>query len=408
MLIPAGLGTAADESSPPEIPAACDEFTLRLRGRIDADALWSQQSAKNVADFGALDDVVGLRRARIGVEGEFSTDGSYVAEIDLATGEVVIRDLYVADDCCGLGDARVGHFREPFSLEGGTSARYFAFMERSPINVLDPSRNWGVALLNTNPTEDSTFIVGAFYGARDQNDFEGGAGSTVGVTAKLTAAPINEDDGRKLLHFGVAAAERLPLDDVIIINEKPRSSLLEFDDASTSAFVPKITIQADFQHVLNAQAAIAYESFWTQSEWYGTFIDQPASGAVFYHGCHTDVGYFLTGEHRKYQTGSGVLGTVKVLRPCFSKSGSNFCPPGPGAWEIAARFAWLDFIDGDAPQSSPGTASGVYLPQATFGVNWYLTDQLRVIFNYSYAEPILPVAGESSVGVVAARIAYFW
>ena len=48
----------------------------------------------------------------------------------------------------GQPEVRLGHYREPFSLEGGTSANFYAFMERSPINDLDPARSWGVSLFN--------------------------------------------------------------------------------------------------------------------------------------------------------------------------------------------------------------------------------------------------------------------
>src|SRR6188508_1696585 len=37
-------------------------LTVRLRGRIDTDAIWSNQSPANEATFGDLGDVVGLRR----------------------------------------------------------------------------------------------------------------------------------------------------------------------------------------------------------------------------------------------------------------------------------------------------------------------------------------------------------
>lgn len=66
-------------------------YTFKLRGRVDTDAIWSSQSAANTATFGDLADVVGLRRARIGAEGELREARRYVAEIDLATGFVVPR-----------------------------------------------------------------------------------------------------------------------------------------------------------------------------------------------------------------------------------------------------------------------------------------------------------------------------
>jgi phosphate-selective porin len=184
-------------------------YTLRLRGRIDTDSIWSHQSPANTNTFGDLQDVVGLRRARIGVEGELDSYGRYVAEIDLASGFVVPRDVYAA-----LGqrqnsvEAQVGHFREPFSLEGGTSARHFAFMERSPVNLLDPARNWGVGLFHEQPDSNSSVAIGAFYAGTDAGDFQGGDGSTVGLTSRLTTAPINQRNGEQLLHFGIALSER--------------------------------------------------------------------------------------------------------------------------------------------------------------------------------------------------------
>ena len=126
-------------------PLSDRSATFRLRGRIEEDSLWSDQSAENRAVYGNLPDTSGLRRARVGAEGNFTDDSRYVAEIDLATGNVVLKDVYIgvgrAQDG---GEFKFGHMREPFSLEGGTSSNSFAFMERSAINTLDPARNWGV------------------------------------------------------------------------------------------------------------------------------------------------------------------------------------------------------------------------------------------------------------------------
>ena len=176
------------------------DFTMRLRGRVDTDAIWSTQSPANEATFGELGDVVGLRRARIGVEGELGSDRRYIAEIDLASGEVVPRDVYFAwGDVQDFGESQLGHLREPFSLEGQTSAQYFAFMERSPINVLDPARNWGLGLFQESLDENSTLGMGVFYAGTGSADLQGGEGSAVDFTGRLTTAPINEGNGERLL-----------------------------------------------------------------------------------------------------------------------------------------------------------------------------------------------------------------
>jgi len=384
-------------------------LTVRLRGRIDTDAIWSTQSPANEATFGDLGDVVGLRRARIGAEGNFGDNSRYVAEIDLASGEVVPRDVYAAlGRPQDAGGHQVGHFREPFSLEGGTSARYFAFMERSPINLLDPARNWGLGYFRENSDTNTAWGVGVFHAGTSPGDFQGGDGSTVGFTGRLTRALINENDGERLLHVGIALSERIPESGVIIINQKLQSPLLELGDSSTSAFVPKIHIPAHFQQLINLQVAAASGPLWTQVEWYGSLIDQTGGGAVFFHGFHIDGGYFLTGEHRGYDASTGTLGHVRVDRPWLHCMSEVDRPQGWGAWELTARFAYLDFFDPDTPPGTNGQRIGTHLPQVTLGLNWYMSDRVRLMFNYSYAVPDEINAGTSTANTFATRLAAFW
>jgi len=385
------------------------DITMKLRGRIDTDAIWSTQSPENEATFGDLGDVIGLRRARIGTEGDLGDNGRYVWEIDLASGFVVPRDVYLA---CGdrtvSGEGQAGHFREPFSLEGGTSARYFAFMERSPINVLDPARNWGLGLFREYTDNNTAWALGAFHAGTDPGDFQGGDGATVGITGRWTTAPIYEDDGEQLLHFGVALSERVPENGVILINQEPRSPLLDLGDSSTSPFVPVITIPARFQQLINLQFASASGSVWAQGDWYGSLIDQTGGDLVFFHGFHFDVGWFITGEHRQYDSANGVLGAIKVNRPVYRCPSEHDRTRGCGAWELTARFAYLDFIDDDTPAGPSGQNVGIRLPQTTVGVNWYLSDHMRLMFNYSYDVPDESNTGTSSASIFATRFAVFW
>ncbi len=382
------------------------DVTFQLRGRIDTDAIWATQSAANEADFGELEDVVGLRRARIGAEGALGPESRYVAEIDLASGGVVPRDIYAAFGSRPDGESQWGHFREPFSLEGGTSARYFAFMERSPINVLDPARSWGAGWFREDVDAQTSAAIGLFHDGTGPAGLQGSDGAAVGLTARLTAAPVNEGDGERLLHFGLALSERVPEDGVIVINQQPRSPLLELSDSSTTPFVPEIRIPADFQQLVNLQVAAARGPVWTQSEWYGTFIDQSGGPVVFLHGFHVDYGCFLTGEHRAYDASNGTLGAVRVHRPWRSHGCDRDRPQGRGAWELTARFAYLNFSD--APPDPSGVQNGVDLFQSTFGTNWYLSDRVRLMFNYSYLVAEDLEVGASAASIYATRLGVFW
>jgi phosphate-selective porin OprO/OprP len=384
-------------------------WTFRLRGRVDTDSIWTTQSAANTATFDDLGNVVGLRRARIGGEGDLGEVGRYITEIDLAPGIVVPRDVFVGfGDVNDFGERRIGHFREPFSLEGATSANSFAFMERSTVNMLDPARNWGLCYFRADVNTSSTLALGAFHAGTDAGDFQGGDGSTVGFTEKLTTAPINVNNGEQLLHFGIALSERVPENGVITINQQPRNPLLDFGDSSTSPFVPVIRVPATFQQLVNLQVAMANGPFWTQAEWYASYIEQRDAGDVLLHGCHADCGYFVTGEHREYLSSAGAFGAVKVNRPLLRGTASFDRARDWGAWELTTRFAYLDFFDPDTPLGPAGQLEGIQLATATFGVNWYLADHVRLLFNYTYEVPVEPNTGSSVASIFGIRLNVFW
>ena len=388
-----------------------DRSAFRLRARIDYDSIGVSQSAANRATFGDLSDTFGLRRARIGAEGNVSPDMRYIAEIDLASGKAVVRDVFVGlGQVQDAGEFRVGHMREPFSLEGNTSANTFAFMERSPINNLDPARNWGAGYFRCSPDENSTIALGLFHSGTGPSDLQPSDGSDTAATARWTMLPWYEEGGERLLHVGLAVSSRIPDRGLVVINERPSSPLLDLGDSASSPFGPTIRIPANFQQLFNAQCAMTNGSFWAQAEWYGSLIDQRGGHPVFFHGCHVDAGYFLTGERRNYLTRNGVFGPVTVKRPLLSGFSSQQQSEefGRGAWELTARFSYLDFIDANTPAGPLGQTVGIVLPQATVGVNWYLADRVRIMFNYSYSAPNEPNTGVSSASLFATRFAMFW
>jgi phosphate-selective porin OprO/OprP len=265
-----------------------------------------------------------------------------------------------------------------------------------------------LGFFRTGLNDTTMLALGVFQAGTDPNDFQGGAGSTVGFTGKLTAAPLNEGDGEQLFHLGLALSERLPEHGVILVGQQPQSSLLGLADVASSPFVPGIRIAANFQQLVNLQCAAANGPLWAQAEWNGSWIDQRGGGPVFFHGCHADCGYFVTGEHRQYQSASGTLGPIKVNRPWIRCHANQDRPAGWGAWELTARFAYLDFRDSDAPTGPAGQLVGIQLPESTFGVNWYLADHVRLMFNYSYAVPNEPNTGASVANIFGCRLAVFW
>lgn len=99
---------------------------------------------------------------------------------------------------------------------------------------------------------------------------------------------------------------------------------------------------------------------------------------------------------------------IRVNRPLLRGPASRDRPRRYGAWELTAQFAYLDFFDPDTTVASNGQQVGIQLQQSTFGVNWYMSDRVRLIFNDSYDVPNEMNTGMSSASIFATRWAVFW
>jgi phosphate-selective porin OprO/OprP len=101
-----------------------------------------------------------------------------------------------------------------------------------------------------------------------------------------------------------------------------------------------------------------------------------------FNGGYITVSYFLTGETRTYDRTYGREGTFYVERPFtnayFKRGEDGSWLYGLGAWEVAARYSYVNLNDGPV---NGGIFSGW-----TVGLNWYLSSNLKVQFEYLFNE----------------------
>jgi phosphate-selective porin OprO/OprP len=388
-----------------------DEFKpdIKLRGRINTDAIFVGQSPQNQATLGSIPDATGFRRARLGAEGTVGPQVDWVAEFDFAGGAISFRDVYIGIDKLPLiRRIQYGHMLEPFSLEVLTSPNFFAFVECSPIAALDPNRNWGVLIMSYTENERATFQVGAFRSGTSNSSGDDFSGQNdMAYDVRATILPWYQDNGRRLFTVGAAFSNRFPADNVVTINTGPQSNLLSVSEDPGTPFIPKITVPANQQQLLNAEAALVLGSLSFQAEWSGTIIEQIGGGPVFLHGFYVYGSWFLTGENRSYLTKDGVFGNIHVRSPFLLLREGPSIIRGPGAWELTARFAYADFVSPNLPLSK-GLMQGAQEPELTVGVNWYLNDSTRLMFNYVFTVPVDPNAGPSTAQAFFLRAAIFW
>lgn len=99
--------------------------TIQLRGRIETEAVMAAQSAQSQTTIGDLQNGYGFRRVRLGAQGNIGDAASWVSEVELAGGSVRLRNVFIGLNALpGVRQIRIGHMREPYSLEGMTSSNF--------------------------------------------------------------------------------------------------------------------------------------------------------------------------------------------------------------------------------------------------------------------------------------------
>lgn len=383
--------------------------TIQIRGRIEAEANMAAQSPQSRATLGDLTNGFGFRRVRLGAQGTLNDSTSWVSEVEMAGGSVRLRDVFIGLDAIpGVNQIRIGHFREPYSLEGMTSSNFMTFLERSPQNVISPARNWGVCGYWWPEDERLLFSLGVFRDGTGSNGQSLGDGNNWAYTTRLTGLPVYEPDGAdfRLVHVGGAFSQRVPPNGVINFSPRTGSNILTVDDNPGSPFLPVINVPANDYQLYNLQAAGVLGPLSVQGEWSAASVQQTDAGTIFVHGFYLAGSYFLTGEHRGYNRTRGSFDQVDVLRPVIR----NRSDPrgGCGAVELTARFAYFDFTSPNLPPDVNGDPGNTRLFELTFGTNWYLNSFTRVMVNYTAGMPEKIGFAPTVAHIFGLRAAIYW
>jgi phosphate-selective porin OprO/OprP len=306
-----------------------------------------------------------------------------------------------------IGNVRVGNQKPLYSFEHMTSSRFLNFLERSLnfdafVEGFNNGFAPGITVFDTFARKRGTWGVGLFKNTRSIFGWNTGRNEAE-VNGRLTLLPVYAENGRYLVHLGVGGAFR-DLDDG---QQRHRARL----DArnSPSAFSPLI---ADTGLYFGSQQQLLIPEFvvvagpWSfQSEYYGSWV-QGASvplagggfdtlGTVYLQGVYGELHYFLTGEHREYDRNTGVFTRVVPRRPLsWSRCGFTGC----GAWQVAARYTYLDLND--------KAISGGSIHDMTLGLNWFLNPNMKIQWNYFLAHRnVVNPAGDGFIQGFATRLA---
>jgi phosphate-selective porin OprO/OprP len=375
--------------------------TFQIGGQLQADYLYFGQDSAIIATVGDVPDVVDFRRARLTARGEAFDVVQYAIGFDFAlAGRPSFLDVFVGvHDLPYLDTVRVGHYFEPFSLERMTQNRYNTFMERSLADALAPGRNLGITTYHTVGEEElATWALGWF--ASNSDDFGDQFTDTGGqaVTGRATWLPFYDDasGGRSYVHLGGGYSYRTPSNGSFTFLSFPEARAGTPSAANVPPFVDTGAIPADHDQRLGAEFAWIAGPLSFQAEYMYVPVEQLGGPELQFHGAYAYVSYFLTGEHRPYLKRYGIHDRVIPFENFFRvRSCDGPIVSGRGAWEVAARWSYIDLTD-------ENILGGVE-NNATLGLNWYLNPYTRVKWEYIHIDLDRAPVGDSTAHVFGMR-----
>jgi phosphate-selective porin OprO and OprP len=407
-----------------------NDFTMHIGFWAQWDNVWFDQSpslkaapiartAANTPGFaggvagggiGDLQDGTFFRRVRPFFEGTFWENGEYKLILALENDQFQTAGLdefwFGAKDIPILGSVRVGHVKTPMGLEGDmtSSSRCMTFMERSIYSeAIELNQNFVTGLwLGDTYLDQRVTWQGAVF-RPDINSSTGAyfGDSQGGIQGRLTALPYYENEGRDLVHVAVSGGFRTN-DNTSFRRFQLRARQQLRDDDPAGGVT-----NADNNRLIDTgvitgtgQALLGTEFLWIrgplsfQAEYGWDYVNgaiagtnpiAPAQNLVF-SGGYMQVAYTLTGENRSYDRRLGTL-----AREYYGKSGpysnanvirddEGYLHCGTGAWEVAARYDYVNLNDGTGTgRIVGGIANGV-----TLGLNCYLNNNFNIMFDWVY------------------------
>ncbi|MCP4578386.1 MAG: hypothetical protein GY846_19105, partial [Deltaproteobacteria bacterium] len=293
-----------------ESPGGRLKIKIGGEARLDGGYLGANDTLKRT--FSDLPGWKGnFRELKVRLSGSLYENWKFQFDMDFANVRQ-IKDIWISyGKIPFIGEAKVGHTKVPFSLEGFMSNADRTFMEIAlPVEAFFPGRNIGILCQNTALNDRMTWaagyflLTGSFSDVADATDYLSNAfGSS--VTFRVTGLPRYEDDGKNFLHLGFSYSHQFRdytrEDSQLKLRAHPESRLTDDTFVNTGQFY---TEAAD---LIGYEAAIVQGPLSIQGELFQVFTNAESVGDPKFWGGYVYGSYCLTGEHRPYDRSKGIF-----------------------------------------------------------------------------------------------------
>ena len=326
----------------------------------------------NDKNFDKIGDGVSIRRARFAVKAKLK-DFYGEVDMDFADGVFELKDAVVAYYGLKNFEFKAGNFKEGFSMEETTTSRYLPFIERPMIvQTFAPSRHlgfqaaysykWLLAEAGVHFQEVKDLEIRTNV---EDNNKDYGRNSGHSFTGKMVVMPFY-DQTNYGVHIGAAASYRTPKSDVAESDYNgDRFSTRNSTSINRKKYLDTDVIpNVDHDLLYGFELAGFYKGLRFQSEYIGNNTYIKNDGPTYkFKGWYAYVGYLLFGGHQRYNSAEG-----EFTQPERGRSWGDL--------EVLGRYEYCDL--------NSKTIYGGSAQAYTFGLTYYITNNVKIQVNYQY------------------------
>jgi phosphate-selective porin OprO/OprP len=357
----------------PVCVAADEGLEVSARVLLDADyyeSFWSRDDDDSNSELQ-------LRNARLQFEYDFPKGWEAKlqvdAEADSDDSDIDLGSAYLRYTKWDFADITVGKMKEPQGMERNTSSAKLITIEGSMMTkAFTASKSWGLHLYDANRRR--RWALAAVVEDDQDNDYSEDAPR--GISGRYTLSPLNTAE--QTLQLGGSASFRDWNKNTYRIRSRAEVSGAE-------TVVRSAEFDADQQGVLGLEGVWRRGSMQLQGEYMLTRVEEVDGPDWDYSGYYFMGSYLLGGEQRRFKNGE-----FRSFNPRSAK----------GAWELVARYSYLDARD-----RGLGSKAAV----TTLGVNYYRGRNIKLMLAFLHPDISGSVWHEDPDGnAVSMRLQYLF
>lgn len=390
----AGVAHADTASTAGGIKIVTDDgkFEARIGGRIQLDGNFIDTDEKATFGSGRLaGPTSGLyfRRVYLTLTGrlynwEYKIEPDFAPNNDSGATSIAFQDLYLAHPI-GPGKLIIGQ-RKPYrAVEEITSSNELTLIERPTGSA--------VGLFGGGVSRE--FQVGAFYEGEflDKNFTYGLAGYNLrradtistegfGTNGRLTWSPIHEN--KRAFHLGTSVSYEVPHNNGTSNNPQSVGAQSVYAGRRGPTLILGRAGADEPITTVSGEIGGVYGPAYLFAEYFNQNLSQDVGKDQTVTSWYVQGSYFLTGESKRYKAAEGVFGSPKINSPWGAleatfryEQSKNHDTPAGCVSAVNATTAAISY-----------TAGGTKCEESalTFGLNYYVNQNVRFLFNYIIAE----------------------